>query len=70
MPGRGRKCRWRDLQGTRGPATAALADLDRLYADATTAGGEVGQIGEARDSVAAQVAEQNRTIDSLAGMLG
>jgi hypothetical protein len=47
----------------------ALADLDRIYVDAALEGSELTAIGAARDRVAAQVDEQNATIDAmLAGL--
>src|SRR5690606_37064125 len=57
------------LQASRGRAMIALADLDRLYVDAAVEGAELARIGAARETVAAQVEEQNRTIDALIGSL-
>lgn len=54
-----------DLQATRNPSSIALADIDRIYADAATAGADLSQIADARDRVAAQVDEQDRTIAAL-----
>jgi len=53
------------LQSARGPATMALADLDQLYIDAATQGGETDRIAAARDTVATQVAQQDATIATL-----
>lgn len=53
------------LQASRSKAMIALADLDRLYVDAGVQGGATDRIGAARDTVAAQVAEQDSTIDGL-----
>jgi hypothetical protein len=48
----------------------ALADIDRIYADAASGGVDAAAIAEIRARVAAQVAEQDRTLDSLIGSLG
>lgn len=53
------------LQATRSPATVALADIDRIYADAATGGTDVARIADTRSRVAAEVDEQDRAIDSL-----
>lgn len=58
-----------DLQATRNPASIALADIDRVYADAATEGGDLSQIAAIRARVAAQVEEQDRTIESLSAGL-
>lgn len=58
------------LQATRGPATTALADIDRIYADAGTEGVDAAPIAEIRARVAAQIDEQDQAIDSLIGSLG
>lgn len=57
------------LDAARGRAMIALADLDRLYVDAAVAGEELERIGAARDTVAAQVAEQNVAISGMLGTL-
>jgi hypothetical protein len=57
------------LQASRSRAVIALADIDRIYVDAATEGGEIERIATARDAVAGQVEEQNRVIDSLIGSL-
>lgn len=57
------------LQASRSRAMIALADIDRLYVDAAVEGAEIARIGAARDAVAAQVDEQNSTIDALIGSL-
>ena len=57
------------LESSRSRAMIALADLDRIYVDAALEGSELTAIGAARDRVAAQVDEQNATIDAmLAGL--
>jgi len=53
------------LEAARSKAMIALADLDRLYVDAALDAAALDRIGPARDRVAAQVAEQNGTIDTL-----
>lgn len=53
------------LQAARSKAMIALADLDRLYVDAAVEAAAIERIGAARDTVAAQVDEQNQTIDGL-----
>jgi hypothetical protein len=57
------------LQASRSRAVIALADIDRIYVDAATEGGETERIAAARDAVANQVEEQNRVIESLIGNL-
>jgi hypothetical protein len=57
------------LQASRSRAVIALADIDRIYVDAATEGGETDRIAAARDAVAGQVEEQNRVIESLIGSL-
>ena len=57
------------LDAARGRSTIALADLDRLYVDAAVAGGDLQEIGTARDTVASQVDEQNAAIDGLLAQL-
>jgi len=57
------------LQSARSPATAALADIDRIFIDASVGGTEVSGIAETRARVAALVGEQDRAIDSLIGAL-
>ena len=57
------------LEGTRSRAMIALADLDRLMVDAAITGGELERIVAVRDTVTAQVAEQNATIESLLGAM-
>jgi hypothetical protein len=58
------------LESARSRAMIALADLDRLYVDAATEGGELTRIAATRDRVIAQVEQQNATIDGLLGALG
>ena len=54
------------LEGARSKAMIALADLDRLMVDAAVEGGELERIVAVRDTVIAQVDEQNATIEALA----
>ena len=53
------------LENSRSKAMIALADLDRLMVDAATAGGELERIVAVRNTVTAQVDEQNATIEGL-----
>ena len=53
------------LEGTRSRAMIALADLDRLMVDAAVEGGELERIVAVRNTVTAQVDEQNATIEGL-----
>ena len=53
------------LEGARSRAMIALADLDRLMVDAAVEGSELGRIVAVRDTVTAQVTEQNLTIEGL-----
>ena len=53
------------LEGARSQAMIALADLDRLMVDAAVAGEELERIVAVRNTVTAQVDEQNRTIEGL-----
>jgi hypothetical protein len=53
------------LEGTRSKAMIALADLDRLMVDAALEGADLERIVSVRNTVTAQVDEQNRTIDTL-----
>jgi hypothetical protein len=57
------------LESARSRAMIALADLDRLYVDAATEGGELTRIAATRDQVIAQVEQQNATISGLLGAL-
>jgi len=54
------------LEGSRSRAMIALADLDRLMVDAGVEGGELTRIVAVRDTVTAQVNEENLTIEGLA----
>jgi hypothetical protein len=47
----------------------ALADLDRIYVDAAVEGLELTRIATTRDRVAAQVDQQNATIDAMLGTM-
>lgn len=53
------------LEGARSRAMIALADLDRLLVEAAVEGGELDRIAAVRNTVTAQVDEQNSTIESL-----
>jgi len=53
------------LEGSRSRAMIALADLDRLMVDAAVTGGELERIVAVRDTVIAQVDEQNAAIEAL-----
>jgi len=57
------------LESARSRAMIALADLDRLMVDAAVQGGELERIVAVRDTVIAQVDEQNATIEGLARSL-
>jgi hypothetical protein len=54
------------LESARSRAMIALADLDRLMVDAAVEGGELERIVAVRNSVTAQVDQQNATIEGLA----
>ncbi len=53
------------LESTRSRAMIALAELDRLMVDAAVEGGELERIVAVRNTVTAQVDEQNATIEGL-----
>lgn len=53
------------LESTRSRAMIALADLDRLMVDAAVGGGELERIVAVRNTVTAQVDEQNAVIEGL-----
>jgi hypothetical protein len=53
------------LESARSKAMIALADLDRLMVDAAVEGGELERIVAVRNTVTAQVDEQNTTIEAL-----
>ena len=53
------------LESARSRAMIALADLDRLMVDAAVEGEALDRIVPVRDTVIAQVDEQNRTIEGL-----
>jgi hypothetical protein len=57
------------LESTRSRSMIALADLDRIYVDAAVEGLELTRIATARDRVAAQVDQQNATIDTMLGTM-
>lgn len=57
------------LEASRSRAMIALADLDRLYVDAAVDGTDLARITATRDRVAAQVDEQNATIEAMQGSL-
>ena len=53
------------LEGHRGQAMIALAELDRIYVDAGTEGQETGGVQDVRGPIEALVAEENATIAGL-----
>lgn len=53
------------LESSRSRAMIALADLDRLMVDAAVEGGELERIVAVRNTVIAQVDEQNAAIERL-----
>lgn len=53
------------LESARSRAMIALADLDRLMVDAAVTGGELDRIAAVRNTVIAQVDQQNAAIDGL-----
>jgi hypothetical protein len=57
------------LESARSQAMIALADLDRLMVDAALEGGELERIVAVRNTVIAQVDEQNATIETLSRSL-
>jgi hypothetical protein len=57
------------LESARSKAMIALADLDRLYVNAATQGGELTRIAADRDAAIALVEEENATIRTLLGSL-
>lgn len=57
------------LESARSKAMIALADLDRLMVDAAVDGGELERIVSVRNTVTAQVDQQNATIETLARSL-
>ena len=58
-----------ELEGARSRAMIALADLDRLMVEAAVEGGALERIVAVRNTVIAQVDEQNATIEDLLGAL-
>lgn len=58
-----------DLESTRSSAAIALGDLDLLFADATLSFTERDAIGEARETVVALIAIEDRTLAELRGGL-
>ena len=58
-----------ELEGARSRAMIALADLDRLMVEAAVEGGALERIVAVRNTVIAQVDEQNATIEYLLGAL-
>jgi hypothetical protein len=52
------------LESSRSKAMIALADLDRLYVDASVEGGELNRIAATRDAAIAKGEEENATISS------
>lgn len=58
-----------DLEARRSVAMIALADLDRLYVNASSSAEDLTPIVTARDEIGALVDQQNAVIDSLLGEL-
>lgn len=54
-----------ELESARSLAMVALADLDRLYVDASVEAEETARIAAAREDVIAMVEAENTVIDSL-----
>lgn len=57
------------LQSTRSDALIALADIDRIYVAASTAGEALGQITPAQAEVERLVEQENQVISELAAKL-
>lgn len=57
------------LEAARSRAMIALADIDRIYVDAAVEGTDLSRISATRDTVTAQVAQQDAAIAALLGML-
>lgn len=53
------------LEGSRSKAMITLSDLDQLMVDTAVAGGELERIVAVRNTVIAQIDEQNETIETL-----
>ena len=58
-----------DLRTRRSTAMIALADLDRLYVDASSAGESTAEIAPVRGEVAELIAQEDRLLDTLIGGL-
>jgi hypothetical protein len=56
-----------DVESARSATMIALAELDRLYTDTELAGGDLSQIGPARDEAAGLVAAEDAALDALRG---
>ena len=58
-----------DVRAARSQTMVPLADLDRLYVDASTQGQAVDRIAAARDEVAGFLTAEDRTVDELSANL-
>lgn len=59
-----------ELDSRRAGTAALLADLDRLYADASLSFAERGQIEQARGEVGAMLDQQGRVLEELLALIG
>lgn len=59
-----------NLESLRSDTMIALADIDRLYVDAYTGGGEIAETQAVHSDIGALVAEQNAVIAALLRQLG
>jgi hypothetical protein len=57
------------LGAARSEAMIALADLDRIYVDAAVEGASLDRIADTRDTVAAQVEQQDAAMAELGAAL-
>jgi hypothetical protein len=58
-----------DVRAARSKTMIPLADLDRLFVDASTNGEKVDRIAAARDEVAGYITSEDRTVDELSANL-
>lgn len=58
-----------DLRSRRSSAVIALADLDRLYIEASSAGESTAEIAPVRSEVAQLIAQEDSLLDTLIGQL-
>lgn len=57
------------IMAARSRTMLSLADLDRLYVDAATQGGEIATIAAAQGQASALVEQEDRTVDELSAAL-